>query len=69
MSSSRSQDKSLCCPLCGSEEYLLSDKNNMLCAECGSFFEDVDKIVVHQPPVQLLIQSRMTRVSTNHAYH
>ncbi len=23
------------CPLCGGEEYLLSDNNTMLCASCG----------------------------------
>lgn len=34
----------LCCPLCGSEEYLLSSSNSMLCAECGSFFENVTKL-------------------------
>lgn len=34
----------LCCPLCGSEEYLLSDNNNMLCVECGSFFENVTQL-------------------------
>ncbi|KJY83840.1 hypothetical protein TW81_05795 [Vibrio galatheae] len=34
----------LCCPLCGSEEYLLSDTNNMLCAVCGSFFENVTQL-------------------------
>ncbi|MGY5538024.1 hypothetical protein [Vibrio brasiliensis] len=34
----------LCCPLCGSEEYLLSESDSMLCAECGSFFEDVTQL-------------------------
>lgn len=34
----------LCCPLCGSQEYLLSESDSMLCAECGSFFESVSKI-------------------------
>lgn len=39
----------LCCPLCGSEEYLLSSSDKMLCAECGSFFEDIKTIVNEQP--------------------
>ena len=34
---------SLCCPLCGSDEYLLSDKNQFLCAGCGTFLDDVSK--------------------------
>ena len=62
-------ENTLCCPLCGREEYLLSEKNKMLCAECGSFFEDIDKIVVQQPPVQLLIHQRLNRVAAHHAYH
>lgn len=36
--------KTLCCPLCGSEDYLLSESDDMLCAECGSFFNDVTHI-------------------------
>ncbi|MFB9190859.1 hypothetical protein ACODM8_09500 [Vibrio ostreicida] len=40
----------LCCPLCGSEEYLLSDEDSLLCVQCGSFFEDV-KQVMTEPDV------------------
>lgn len=41
----------LCCPLCGSEEYLLSESDNMLCAKCGSFFEDVTQLATsHTSP-------------------
>lgn len=67
--SHNNNDETLCCPLCGSDEYLLSEKNSMLCAECGSFFEDVDKIAIHQAPIQLLVHQRLTRVGTSHAYH
>lgn len=62
-------EETLYCPLCGSDEYLLSNTNKFLCAECGSFFEDVDKIIVHQPHVQLLIHQRLNRLATHHAYH
>lgn len=62
-------EHSLCCPLCGSEEYLLSEKNKMLCAECGSFFEDIDQIEIQQPPVQLLIHQRLHRKTASHASH
>ncbi len=34
----------LCCPLCGHDEYLLSDKNQFLCAKCGAYFEDVTQV-------------------------
>ncbi|WP_070966244.1 hypothetical protein [Vibrio sonorensis] len=34
----------LCCPLCGSDEYLLSEKDTMLCAGCGSTFNNVSKL-------------------------
>lgn len=37
-------DNVLCCPLCGSDEYLLSDNDSMLCAGCGSFFENVTQL-------------------------
>lgn len=39
----------LCCPLCGSEEYLLSESDSMLCAECGSFFEHVTELTSTPP--------------------
>ncbi|MEZ8100865.1 hypothetical protein [Vibrio bivalvicida] len=52
----------LCCPLCGSEEYLLSDSNNMLCAECGSFFENVTQFI----PISALSQRVGTLSSTHH---
>lgn len=34
-----------CCPLCGSDEYLMSGSGSMLCAKCGSFFENIHLIV------------------------
>ena len=34
-----------CCPLCGCDEYLISDSGSMLCAGCGSFFENVHQIL------------------------
>ncbi|MFA0412184.1 hypothetical protein [Vibrio renipiscarius] len=33
------------CPLCGSDEYLLSGSGSMLCSECGSFFENINLIM------------------------
>lgn len=62
-------DETLRCPLCGSDEYLLSDNNSMLCAGCGSFFEDVDKIAIQCASIQLLIHQRLTRIGTSHAHH
>lgn len=49
MTTDTKQDDVLCCPLCGSEEYLLAASDKMLCAECGSFFEDVSQITPSQP--------------------
>ncbi|RTZ17404.1 hypothetical protein EJ063_01080 [Vibrio aquaticus] len=49
MTTDTKQDDVLCCPLCGSEEYLLAASDKMLCAECGSFFEDVSQITPTQP--------------------
>lgn len=34
-----------CCPLCGSDEYLMSGSGSLLCAECGSFFENVHQVI------------------------
>ncbi|WP_161987070.1 hypothetical protein [Vibrio ponticus] len=34
-----------CCPLCNSDEFLISSAGSMLCAQCGSFFESVHLIV------------------------
>lgn len=44
MNDNEMHDNVLCCPLCGCEEYLLSSANSMLCAGCGSFFENVTKL-------------------------
>ncbi|KOO15928.1 hypothetical protein AKJ18_07205 [Vibrio xuii] len=49
MTSEHTDHDVLCCPLCGSEEYLLSSNDKMLCAECGSFFEDIKSIIITQP--------------------
>lgn len=48
---SNQDEQVLCCPLCGSEEYLLSETDSMLCAQCGTFFEDIKHVVVTQPIV------------------
>ncbi|USD35322.1 MULTISPECIES: hypothetical protein [Vibrio] len=48
---SNQDDKVLCCLLCGSEEYFLSEADSMLCAQCGAFFEDIKQVVVTQPIV------------------
>jgi len=51
MKSEHTEHDVLCCPLCGSEEYLLSSNDKLLCAECGSFFEDIKSVVITQPCV------------------
>lgn len=33
------------CPLCNCDEFLISDSGSLLCASCGSFFENVHQIV------------------------
>lgn len=66
--SQNNQLQTLCCPLCGSEEYLLSEKNSMLCAECGSFFEDVDQIVTAMPQIQFAMRSK-GRMEVLRAFH
>lgn len=40
-------DGILRCPLCGSEEYLLSDSNTLICANCGCLIENVDQVSQH----------------------
>ncbi|MDA0148492.1 hypothetical protein [Vibrio sp. LaRot3] len=37
------------CPLCGNDEYLVSNSGSMLCAGCGSFFENVHQMVATEP--------------------
>ncbi|NVD07864.1 hypothetical protein FCU94_13315 [Vibrio sp. JPW-9-11-11] len=49
MKTNLNEQPTLCCPLCGSQEYLLSESDNMLCAECGSFFESVTQITPLSP--------------------
>lgn len=56
----------LCCPLCGSQEYLLSESDNMLCAECGSFFESVSQI---SPPASTLNHSNEPITMVGSHYH
>ncbi|WP_244204666.1 hypothetical protein [Vibrio rhodolitus] len=36
------------CPLCNCDEFLISESGSFLCAQCGSFFENVNHIVSHQ---------------------
>ncbi len=38
----------LICPLCGHDDYLLSEHNQFLCATCGTFFDDVASVVATQ---------------------
>ena len=64
----QNDNKTLCCPLCGSEEYLLSEKHSMLCAECGSFFEDVDQVVAAKPQIQFAMRSK-GRMDAAVAFH
>lgn len=64
----QNDNKTLCCPLCGSEEYLLSEKNSMLCAECGSFFEDIDQVVAAMPQIQFAMRSK-GRMDAAVAFH
>ncbi|MBA5763247.1 hypothetical protein H2O73_12865 [Vibrio sp. 404] len=33
------------CPLCNCDEFLISNSGSLLCAGCGSLFEDVQQIV------------------------
>ena len=48
------------CPLCHCDEFLISDSGSMLCAQCGSFFENVRQIVVStsfsQRPMKYIMQ-------------
>ncbi|KOO09354.1 hypothetical protein [Vibrio hepatarius] len=64
----QNKETTLCCPLCGSEEYLLSEKNSMLCAECGSFFEDLEQVVAFEPHINLVMAERKTVIPL-HACH
>ncbi len=36
------------CPLCYGDEFLISDSGSMLCGQCGSFFENVHKVVARE---------------------
>lgn len=47
----------LLCPLCGSEEYLLSDKNTMLCGGCGAMIDNVDQFHHDKPVIEHLVLS------------
>lgn len=43
----------LSCPLCGNQEYLISDSNKMICGGCGTFFDDLKQVVAALPSTQM----------------
>ncbi|GAA5646821.1 hypothetical protein Vpro01_02584 [Vibrio proteolyticus] len=54
----------LCCPLCESEEFLISENShNMLCAHCGSFLQNINQI--HRT----VSNSGVTSASTNYIHN
>ena len=63
---SKQDEKILCCPLCGSEEYLLSETGSMLCAQCGTFFEDIEQAVALQP---IVTTTKLDTTVTNQYTH
>lgn len=36
------------CPLCNCDEFLISNSGSLLCAGCGSLFENVQQIVASE---------------------